>query len=142
MAVRAREVAERRPVEQKGLENALVDDRDATPLDTLIVVNVVPHQLDVAELLQRRIEHHAQEIRQHRLTDAAREGLAVVGAPLPAALDAMAEDFVEEDAGGATGENRRAGKRIDERRLPQFGQQVDHRPRVLDQLLLVGQAGG
>ena len=52
-------------------------------------------------LAARGIEHHGEEIRQHLGADALGEGLAFALVLLPVALHAVAEDLVEEDAGGA-----------------------------------------
>ena len=110
---------ERRAIEEERPQDALVDHRDTPRLDAFVVVEVVAHQLDVAELLQRRIEDDAQKRRQDRLADLLAERLCVVDVPLAVGLDAVAEDLVEEDAGRAAREDRRARERIDERRLPQ-----------------------
>ena len=87
-----------------------------------------------------RIEDDAQERRQHRLADALGERLRIVGAPLAVALHAMTEDLVEEHPGGAPGQDRRPRERIDDRRLPQPREQVDHRPDLGEQRGLGGQA--
>ena len=46
-----RKALQRRAIEQERLQHAFVDDRDALGLHALIVVEVVPHQLDVADFL-------------------------------------------------------------------------------------------
>jgi hypothetical protein len=98
MPVRFRKVLQWRAIEEKRLQHTLVDDRHALRFHTLVVVEVVPHQLDVADFLYRRIELYAQEIGQDRLADAACERLPVVGIALAVAFDAMAENLVEKHA--------------------------------------------
>jgi hypothetical protein len=51
MAVRLVEGLQRRAIEQKRFQHTLVDDRDPLALHALIVVKVMPHQLDVPYLL-------------------------------------------------------------------------------------------
>ena len=51
MAVRFRKVLQRRSIEEKRFQHALVDNRDALRLHSLIVMHVVPHQLDFSTVL-------------------------------------------------------------------------------------------
>ena len=132
-------IPQRRAIEQERLQHAVVDDDDALAPHALVVVDVVPHQLDVAHLLQGRVERDAEKGRQDRLPDAARKRLPVVGVALPVAFHAVAEDFMKEDPGSAPGQNGRARERFNERALREAGQQRHHRTRFGDELTLVGQ---
>jgi len=70
--------------------------------------------------VQRRVEDDAEEIRQNALADAVGKRLAFLQVGLAMAFDAVAEDLVKEDAGGAAGENRRADERVGLRGVAQF----------------------
>ena len=126
MPVRLFEALDGRARHQERLQNALVHRRDGTPLDAFIVVVVPAVQIDAADLAARGVEDHAEEIGQHLGADALGEGLAFAFVLLAVAFDAMAEDLVEEDAGGAPGEDRRTDEGLGLGGLQEFGDIVGH----------------
>ena len=73
-----------------------------------------------------RIIGDAQEFGKHDLIHFFREGLAFVFAALAMAFEAMAENFVEENGGGAAGEKRGAVERLGDGRFAQRGEIFSH----------------
>jgi hypothetical protein len=140
VAVRSGEVSQRRTVEQERLQHAAVDDRDALGLHALVVVEIVPHQLDVADLLHGRIERDAQKRGQHRLSNPARKRLAIIRVALAVALDTVAENLMKENTRGAPGQDRRAREGLDDGRPAETREQIDHGARLGDELALVRQS--
>ena len=79
----------------------MIDERDALGGSAFIIVRVVADQDVLAEVFFGRVVINRQEFRKNALAHFARERLAFVDVLLAEALGAMAEDFVEENGGGA-----------------------------------------
>ena len=110
-------------------------------LDAFVVVIVPAVEIDAADLAAGGVEDHAEEIGQHLGADALGERLAFAFVLLAVAFDAVAEDLVEEDAGGAAGEDRRSDEGLGLGGLEQFGNVVGHAVDGGEHHLVVGQAG-
>ena len=107
VAVRFVKPARRRTAEQEAPQHALVDQRGALGGHRLVVEAVKAVEVDAADARQRRIVVDRHEARHDRLADLLGEGLPLLLVLLAVPLDAVAEDLVEEDAGGAPLEDRR-----------------------------------
>jgi hypothetical protein len=113
-------IRDRRAGHQEGLENSLFDQRNLARADAFVVEAVPAVQILAGRAVQRRVERHAEKFGQHAFADALGEGLAVGFVLLPVAFDAVAENFVEENAGRASAENGRADVGLDERGLQEI----------------------
>ncbi len=119
MAVGGAEAGDGQARHEEGLEHAVLNEVDALGFLAFVVVLVAAAEPGVAEFADRGIVGDGKKIGQNRLADVLGEGLALFVAALALALEAMAEDFVEEDGGGATGENGRAVEWLSDRSLAQ-----------------------
>ena len=126
MSVRLRKALDGRARHQERPEHALVHGRDGARLHAFVVVVVPAVEIDAYGLAARGVEDHAEEAGQHIRADALGERLAFAFVLLAVAFDAVAEDLVEEDAGGAPGEDGRADERLGLGGLQQFGDVVGH----------------
>ena len=115
MPVGLLEALDGRARHQERLQNALVHRRDGTPLDAFVVEFVPAVEIDAADLAARGVEDHAEEVGQHLVANALGECLAFALVLLAVSFDAVAEDFMEEDAGSASGENGRARRKAEPR---------------------------
>ena len=131
--------ARRRSAEQKSAQNAGVDQGRPLRRHGLVVEVVVTVEVDAADARQRRIVVDRDEGRHDRLADLLGEGLPLLLVLLPVPLDAVAEDLVEEHAGGPPLEDGRPDVGIGQRRVPQRLEVGDHRVGGLEHLLLAGQ---
>ena len=82
------------------------------------------------------------KVGQNLFADLAGEGLALVDVLLAEAFGAMAENFVEEDGGGASGKQRRTGIRIHERRFVERFGLLDHHLNAIEDGFFVGASLG
>src|SRR5262245_59880294 len=117
-----RDAEDRRTRHQKGFQDAAVDQLDRAGYDAFVVVTIEAVEIDAADLPAGGIEDHAQKIGKHRAVDALGEGLAFILVLLAMAFDAVSEDLVEEDAGGAAGEDGGSDERIDDRSFEKAGE--------------------
>src|SRR5713101_6139751 len=122
MAVRMIESLDRGARHQETLENSVIHGVDALPGNAFVVVGVPAIQVDALPLTQARIEHYREKFRQHAGVKALGKGLAFAFILLAVAFDPVSENLVEENAGGAAGENGRAEERLHNRRMQQAGQ--------------------
>ena len=114
MSVRILEARNRRTRHQKIFQNALFDNTHFLRPNTVVVERVMAIQIDTADALHGRIVNHRDKIGQHRLVYLLREGLSFAFVFLPMPFDAMTENFMEEHAARAPGENSRAGVRFND----------------------------
>ncbi len=141
MAVGLREPLDRRARHQERLEDTVLDQGHVGGRDAFVVVVVVAAKIDVAESGHCRVVAHGEKRGQDRLADLLGEGLTLLDVLLAVALDAVAEDLVEEDAAGPVAQDGRAGVGLDQRGLAQGQYLIDDLLEGLDDLLVVGQPG-
>ncbi len=87
---------------EEGFEDAVVDEVDAAGDLALVVVAVVAAEGVAVELGEGGVVGDGEEGGQDLLAELLGEGLAFGVAALALAFETVAEDFVEEDGGGAT----------------------------------------
>ncbi len=90
---------------EEGVEDAVLDEVDAAGGLAFVVVAVVAAEGDAVEGGEGGVVGDAEEGGQDLLAEELGEGLAFVVAALALAFEAVAEDFVEEDGGGAAAED-------------------------------------
>src|SRR6185437_4578467 len=105
VAVGVIEAGDGRARHQEGFESALVDDGDRAGLDAFVIVFVPAVEIDAGDFAARGVEDDGEEIGEYLAVDALGEGLAFALILLAVAFDAVSEDLVEEDAGGASGKD-------------------------------------
>ena len=142
VAVGMIEALDRGARHQECLQNPVIHGRDALPGNAFVVVGVPAIQVDSLRLAQSGIEDDTEKVRQHARAQALGEGLAFALIFLAVAFDAVSEDFVEEDAGGASGENGRAQKGFGYRGVQQSGQIGAHAVDGGQQHVVGRQRGG
>src|SRR5215472_12132690 len=108
MAVGVLHALDGRTRHEKSLEHAVLDGGDWAALDALVIVFVPAVQIDSIHLAARGIEHHGKKVRQDLGPHTPGEGLAFAFVLLSMALNAMAENFMEEHTRSAAREDGRA----------------------------------
>ena len=119
MAVGSAEAGNRQARHEECLEHAVVNEVDALGLLAFVVELITAAEPGAAEGVDRGVVGDGEEVRKNRLADVLGEGLALLVAALALALKAMAENFVEENRGGAAGENGRTVKGFSDRSFAQ-----------------------
>src|SRR5579863_934760 len=109
MPVGRRETGERLARHLKTFQNAVIHQRDAFGRRAFVVEWVIANQNVLAQFSLRRIVVDRKKIRKNRLAYLAGKRLAFVDVLLAESFGAMAENFVEENGGGAAGQHGRAG---------------------------------
>ena len=134
------EILNRRTRHEKAEENPVLDDGHPPPLDPLIVVRVGPHQILAGTARLSGIEVHREGLGQDLLPYFLLKGLALVLALLAVPLNAVPENFVEQDAAGAARQNSRTRVGSHHRGVAQGVQVGDHVFHQGEDLLVAGQA--
>ena len=107
-----------------------------------VVKVVVAAERGAVEGGKRGVVGDAEELGQNRLAEQLGEGLALFVAALALAFEAMAEDFVEEDCGGAAAEDRRSVEGLGYGRGAQGFEALRQGDGLSASTLLVGQVAG
>ena len=124
---------------QEGVEDAVLDEIDAARRLAFVVVAIVAAEGDAVEGGEGGIVGDAEEGGQDLLAEQLGEGLAFVVAALTLAFEAVAEDLVEEDGGGAAAEDRRAVEGLSDGSFAEGDEVLGHRDGLVGQGLLVGE---
>src|SRR6185437_2313368 len=107
----------------------MVNQRYVLRRNSFIVERIISEQNLAIDFFCRGIVAYRNEIRQDLLADLAGEGLPFADVFLAETFETMAKNFVEENRGGASGEQRWSSERLDEWRLLQrsdlIGEDVD-----------------
>ena len=120
MAIGMVETIDWRARHQEVLQNAVVDRNDGPGEHAFVIVFVVAVEIDASDALQCGVEGDCEEIREDLFADFLSEGLTFGFVFLAMTFDAMTEDFVEKDAGRATGKNRGSHKGFGDRSLQEI----------------------
>ena len=126
---------------RKVFSTPFLDQLDAARGLALVVEVVVAAERSALERGERRIVGDAEERGQDGLAEHLGEGLALLVSALALALEAVAEDLVEEDGRGASAENCRAAEGLGDWSHAQRLQIFRHLDGLVGNGLLVGQAG-
>ena len=125
-----------RPGHQERLQNAVLHHRHRPGLHALVIVGVVAVEIHAIQRFAGGIEHDRKKTGQNRRSNRFGEGLAFGFVLLAMPLDAVTENLVEENRGGASGKNRGTNERstagactsFDNSRPPR-GRSIQHRLR-------------
>ncbi len=127
---------------EEGFEDAVVDEVDAAGGLAFVVVAVVAAEGVAVEVGEGGVVGDGEEGGQDLLAELLGEGLAFGVAALALAFETVAEDFVEEDGGGATGEDGGAVEGLGDGSGAEGDEVVRHGEGLVEDGLLVGEVGG
>src|SRR5260221_3004038 len=119
MAVRMVEALDGHARSEEAFKDAVGDKFNALRRNAFIVEFVGSGQFHSGHFGLGGIVHDAQEFRNDFLADFFGEGLPFVFVALAVPLEAVAENFVEEDSGGAAAQKRRTGIGLGDRSFAQ-----------------------
>ena len=124
---------------EEGVEDAVLDEVDAARGLALVVDGVVAGERVAVEGGEGGVVGDGEEGGEDGLAEELGEGLALLVAALALAFEAMAEDLVEEDGGGAAGEDGWAVEGLGDGRGAEGFEVFGHRKRFVGNGLLIGQ---
>ena len=142
VAVGGGEAGDGKAGHEKGVEDAVLDKVDAARGLALVVVAVVTAQRMAVEGGERGVVGDREEGGEDGFIEELGEGLAFLVAALTLAFETVAEHLVEEDGGGASGEDGGTVEGLGDGRDAEGFKVLRHRHGLVGEGLLIGKVGG